>query len=175
MTRACRYCSLFCWTMEFSSDQRIGVKSQSNSHTIALITDIFGDIPSSPGELAAPHVHGRLSSLWDKCHSWDLTESFKLKLQVKKRGPHCVFSITVCLLHQSTCFGKELTKKSLTSSGSGMISRSSSPGNLFPVTLEIWTEFISAFLVYYANEPLLVWIFGVLFPPFYLSIHLFIQ
>lgn len=34
--------------MEFSSDQLIGVKSQSNSHTIILITDnIFGDVPSS--------------------------------------------------------------------------------------------------------------------------------
>lgn len=69
-------------------------------------------------------------------------KALNFKLQVKKGGPHCVFSITVGLLHQSTCCGKELAKKSLTSSRSDMISRSSSPGNFFPVTLEIWTEFV---------------------------------
>lgn len=55
---------------------------------------------------------------------------------MKKGGPHCVFSIMAGLLHQSICLGKELAKQSLTSSRPGMISRSSSPWNLFQSLLK---------------------------------------
>lgn len=61
---------------------------------------------------------------------------------MKKGGICCVFSIMVGLLHQSTCCGKELARKFLIFSRSGMIFKSSPPGNFFLVIIAIWTEFI---------------------------------